>query len=126
MRSLAECVRPDWKSRFHRFHLILSKKQKLVFHTIHRFSKVLFNEDWKVWESRITGEGPESLLIFSEDDQLFGTSHAEWLTESLGGEAHFLPDGQHMVMRTSPDVVYKLMAQFLEKEEEPLVVESAS
>lgn len=121
LRGLAEAVRPDWKSRFHRFHLILSKKQKLVFYTIHRFSQILFREDWAYWDHKISQGGCETQLILSEDDQLFGTAHSDWMGKVFGpAPIHILADTPHMAVKTNPEGVYEIMLEFLRREECPL------
>lgn len=121
--AIAANVRPDWAMRKESFRGVLKRKETLIFHVICRFANIMQDENWKVWEANLAHEGPESLLIFGEQDQLFCADQAQWFAQQLHNcKVHFLARGAHMAIRTNPEEVFQLMSDFLKEDKTPLEI----
>ena len=98
-----------------RFTPLLNRKQKLVSQLISRFSQILTRENWSYWESQFLGNGPETMLIVSQNDPLFGMHYAAWMRDKLGNcQLQILKSDTHMVIRTNADEISDLILRFLQ------------
>lgn len=115
--TLAGSIRLDLGERLKGFHLLLSRRQKLVLMLLTRFSRILTREDWDYWECQLNGQGPETVLIVSQNDPLFGMNYARWLQERLGNcQLVVMEKGSHMAIRTNAGEIWETLEKFLNGE----------
>lgn len=114
LQRAAGIFRPDREDTIARLEKLKGTKLRFVAEIISHFSWILRNEDWKYWGEQLGGNSSPTLVVWSQDDQLFGEDAYRDLAFSLQAErAVVWPEGGHILSKSKPDEVSFLIEEFL-------------
>lgn len=116
LRKAAVIFRPDREDTMARLEKLTGTKLRFVANVMAHFSWILRGEDWKFWARQIPQVQAQTLMIWSEDDQLFSAeAYAELAALFPMVTAVAWSEAGHLLAKSRPDDVKKAMADFLEK-----------
>jgi abhydrolase domain-containing protein 6 len=118
---MAEIFQVPWleKSRgTKRFRSHLTSRQlRLLVFVIHRFAKMIKEEDWGYWESRLPFIEAPVCIVWGEHDHLYKDGQPQKMTRIFGNaELHNIEDTGHLSMAENPLPVVYIMDRFLSRQ----------
>ena len=117
VRKLIAAFRDERTHSHARAHNLSGKKLDFVAHLVHRFTWILHNEDWDLWENKIRQclRKPKSMVIYDVQDYLFTEAAYLKFAELLGSESvQAITGAGHLAIKTKPDEISVLIREFLE------------
>lgn len=114
LKKVAVEIRVDWVKRLPRFSEIFSRRQKMLFHLVARFSWILFNEDWNHWHKLFTNIRNETQIIHGENDHLFSWKTMKNFSKRfLNVHLTQLKGASHMAIHSSPIEIIECISRFV-------------
>lgn len=90
------------------------RQLRLLTHVIHRFSRLIAEEDWSFWESRLGFINQPVCLIWGEQDRLYELDEPTRLLRLFNnGQLFHIEDTGHFSMTENPLPVVYILDQFL-------------
>lgn len=107
----------DHAPSFDRVESLEGRKLMLVAHLMHRFSWIIKNERWRMWNNKLEYWTPETLFICDDEDPLITFEAYEDLSRIMGCENFFITQGAgHISPLNSPQLIsWEVLKFFLEK-----------
>jgi len=118
LRRAAEIFRNvDHAPALDRVEGLEGRKLLFVAHLIHRFSWILKNERWEIWNNKLEYWTPETLFVCDDEDPLIRFEAYEHLSKRMGCENFFVTQGAgHISPLNSPQLIgWEVMKFFLDK-----------
>lgn len=112
--SVGSDIRVDWANKGTSFTKIYSRKQKMLFHMIERFSWILHNEDWAVWQNQIGKIEKPVRVIHGTLDRIFSLKTMDVILRKLKfGDLKLANQGTHLAIHSAPKDVLNFIKEFL-------------
>ncbi len=90
------------------------RKLQFVAHMIHHFAWILRSEDWNFWHQKLLNYRGDCRMIFDKEDLLFDQEAYRKFAKHIGcDDVVSLTGAGHLAIKTRPDVVAKLIMEFL-------------
>ncbi len=107
-------IRVDWPTRAPRFTKIFSRRQKMLFHLITRFSWILKNENWKPWWVQLKKIKIPVCLVHGAKDRIFNDITVKKIRSNLmDSELRIIENGTHLAVHSSPQETITHIREFL-------------
>lgn len=121
--NVASEIRVDWAQRKPTLIQIFSRRQKMLFYLVQRFSWVVFSENWRSWLKKFKNIKIPSLVIHGGRDRVFRKNQATWLKANLKNSKIIeIPEATHMAIHSSPEKVSAAIHKYLQESAKNLLV----
>ena len=105
--NVALDIRVEWVHRKPTLTQLFSRRQKMLFYLIQRFSWVVFSESWTPWLNKFKHVKIPALIIHGGKDRIFREKQALWIKENLKYSRLIeLPEANHMAIVSHPKEVF--------------------
>ncbi len=124
IRKLISAFRDERTGRHGISDNLKGKKLDFVAHLVYRFTWILYNEDWALWENKIRQSlrKPKTMLIYDSEDYLFSVSAYQNFSELYNCEkVHVLSGAGHLAIKIKPDEISQLILQYIESKSDAKV-----
>jgi pimeloyl-ACP methyl ester carboxylesterase len=112
--QVAGDIRVDWPTRAPRFAKIFSRRQKMLFHLIHRFAWIVYAENWKPWWNELKKIKIPISIVHGSHDRIFSDATMKKFRSNLmDSEMHTIERGTHLAIQSSSREIIALIKEFL-------------
>lgn len=111
--QVAADIRVDWPTRAPRFTKIFTRRQKMLFHLIHRFSWILKNENWKPWWKELKKIKIPVCIVHGSHDRIFSDLTMRKLRSNfMDSELRTIDRGTHLAIQSSAREIIAMIREF--------------
>jgi len=112
--NVAADIRVDWVQRKPTLAQLFSRRQKMLFYLIQRFSWVVFSENWTPWSDKLKHIKIPSLIVHGGQDRVFREDQAQWMKSNLkNSQLIEISEATHMAIHSSPEKVFEVIHKYL-------------
>lgn len=111
--QVAADIRVDWPTRAPKFSKIFTRRQKMLFHLIHRFSWILKNEYWKPWWKELKKIKVPVCIVHGSHDRIFSDFTMRKLRSNfMDSELRTVERGTHLAIQSSAREIIAMIREF--------------